>query len=91
MSRKVSLYVKDILQNMDDAAEFIHEITYGQFFTDKRTQYAVLRAVEIIGEAAKNVPDDIRVRYPEVPWKEMAGMRDKVVHRISGSIRKLSG
>jgi len=46
----------------------------------KKTINAVLRSIEIIGEAAKHVPDSMRGRYPEIPWKEMAGMRDKVTH-----------
>lgn len=43
-----------------------------------------MRAIEIVGEAAKNVPDTIRDKYPEVPWKEMAGMRDRVIHFYFG-------
>ncbi len=84
MSRNTSLYVKDILENMQDASEFIRGMSYEQFAADKRTVNAVLRSIEIIGEAAKNVPEEIRAKYPQVPWKEMAGMRDKVIHFYFG-------
>ena len=79
MSRDIALYVKDILQNMRDAEEFIQELSYDQFQSDKKTLNAVMRSVEVIGEAAKKVPDKIRTKYPSVPWKEMAGMRDKLI------------
>ena len=55
---------------------------------DKRTFNAVIRSLEVIGEAAKNVPDEIRAKYPLVPWKEMAGMRDKVIHFYFGVDRE---
>lgn len=84
MNRNVSLYVKDILQNMEDAEMFVRGFSYGQFAGDKRTFNAVVRSLEVIGEAAKNVPDEIRRQYPLVPWKEMAGMRDKVIHFYFG-------
>lgn len=80
MRRNVSLYLFDILQNMRDAEEFIRGMDYEQFKSDKKTLYAVLRSIEVIGEATKHVPDEIRARYPTVPWKEMAGMRDKLIH-----------
>lgn len=84
MSRNALLYIKDILENMQDAEEFIRGMSYEQFHADKRTLNAVLRSIEVIGEATKNVPEEIRTRYPKVPWKEMAGMRDKVIHFYIG-------
>lgn len=84
MKRNVTLYVRDILKNMQDAEEFIREMSFDQFAADKKTFNAVVRSVEVIGEAAKNVPDDVRSKYPVVPWKEMAGMRDKVIHFYFG-------
>jgi uncharacterized protein with HEPN domain len=88
MTRNISLYIKDILQNMEDAEEFIQGLSYGQFVADKRTFNAVVRSLEVIGEAAKNVSDEVRVKYPLVPWKEMAGMRDKVIHLYFGVDRE---
>jgi uncharacterized protein with HEPN domain len=46
----------------------------------RRPFFAVIRAIEIIGEAVKNIPDDVRKTYPEIPWRGMAGMRNKVIH-----------
>lgn len=80
MNRNVLIYVRDILENMQDAEEFIQGMSYEQFVADKKTANAVLRSIEVIGEATKNVPDNVRAQYPQVPWKEMAGMRDKVIH-----------
>lgn len=84
MSRNVSLYIRDILQNMSDAEEFIRGLSYERFATDKKTFNAVARAIEVIGEATKHVPADLRNKHPAVPWKEMAGMRDKVIHFYFG-------
>jgi len=88
MSRNISLYIKDILQNMRDAEEFTQGLSYEQFSADKKTFNAVVRAIEVIGEAAKHVPAEVRDRHPAVPWKEMAGMRDKVSHFYWGVDRE---
>jgi uncharacterized protein with HEPN domain len=71
MKRNVALYVRDILQNMGDAEDFIQGLTYDQFTSDKKTANAVIRCIEVIGEAAKHVPASVRSKYPAVPWKEM--------------------
>ena len=77
-------YVDDIIKAMDDALSFVRGITYDTFVKDRKTMYAVIRALEIIGEATKNIPYQIKARYPQIPWKEMAGMRDKVIHAYFG-------
>ncbi len=84
MKRKVSIYIKDIIENMDKAERFVDNKSYEEFVSDELTFYAVQRCIEIIGEAAKNVPEEIRKRYPEIPWKAMAGMRDKIIHFYFG-------
>jgi uncharacterized protein with HEPN domain len=69
---------------MQDAEGFVRGMTSEQFAADKRTLNAVLRSIEVIGEATKHIPEDIRLKYPDVSWKEMAGMRDKVIHFYFG-------
>ena len=89
MTRNVGLYVRDILQNMQDAEEFIYGLSYDQFAADKKTFNAAVRSIEVIGEAAKHVPAGVRQKYREVPWREMAGMRDKVSHFYFGVDREV--
>jgi len=70
MIRNISLYIKDILQNMRDAEEFIQGLSYGQFVADKRTFNAVVRSLEVIGEAAKNVPTKSVRKTPWFPGRK---------------------
>jgi len=77
-------YLEDIIGAMDDAMKFVEDIEYDDFVKDKKTIYAVTRAVEIIGEAVKKIPDSVKNHYPEMPWKDMAGMRDKLIHEYFG-------
>ena len=84
-SKRVYLdYLNDIADAAEKIAQFIKGMTYGQFVADAKTSYAVVRALEVIGEAAKQVPSSVRTQYPEVPWQEMSGMRDKLVHDYFG-------
>jgi uncharacterized protein with HEPN domain len=69
---------------MNKAAKFVEGMSYEEFVQDEKAVFAVIRAIEIIGEAVKNIPDDVRKAYPEVPWKGMAGMRNKVIHEYFG-------
>ncbi len=82
--REYRLYVKDILDAMEAIEKFVRDMEFHEFAQDDKTSSAVIRKFEIIGEAAKNIPESIRGRYPEIPWKEMAGMRDKLIHFYSG-------
>ncbi|MCD4810430.1 MAG: DUF86 domain-containing protein [Methanosarcinales archaeon] len=77
-------FVQDILDSINDVENFIDGMEFEDFIKDKKTIYSVVRAIEIIGEAAKNVPEQIRTKYPDVPWKQMAGMRDKLIHEYFG-------
>lgn len=84
MKREAGDFIEDIISAMDKALKFVEGMSYEEFVQDDKTVFAVVRAIEIIGEAVKNVPDDIKKKYPEVPWKGMAGMRDKVIHGYFG-------
>jgi uncharacterized protein with HEPN domain len=84
MKRKVKLFLSDIIENMKMAEDLTSGIEYQSFISDKPRHYAVLRCIEIIGEAAKHITEEIRLANPMIPWKEMAGMRDKVIHFYMG-------
>jgi len=77
-------YIEDIIGAMNDALSFVKDMEYDVFLRDKKTIYAINRALEIIGEATKNIPASVKNRYPQIPWKKMAGMRDKVIHEYFG-------
>ncbi|MDV3002461.1 MAG: hypothetical protein N5P05_004116 (plasmid) [Chroococcopsis gigantea SAG 12.99] len=74
-------YLKDILEATEAAIEFLADTDFETFQQDKKTIYAVTRAIQIIGEAVKKVPNEIKVQHTEVPWKDIAGMRDKITHQ----------
>lgn len=78
-------YLRDIIAMMDKIETFIAGLDFDQFVQDDKTYMAVVRAIEVIGEAAKNVPATVRKQYPKVPWKKMAGMRDKLIHAYFGT------
>ncbi len=77
-------FLQDILTSIVDIESFVDGFSYEQFAGDRKTLYAVVRSIEIIGEATKNLPEKLKAQYPEVPWKRMTGMRDKLVHGYFG-------
>ena len=79
-NRSPELFLEDILASIDRIEGYVSELTYEEFCVDRKTVDAVIRNLEIIGEAAKNVPVDMRAKHPEIPWSEMARVRDKVIH-----------
>jgi len=80
MKRNTKLYLKDILEYMERAEKHTENLKKKEFLHDSKTCDAVIRCIEVIGEATKNISDDIRIRYPLIPWRDMAGMRDKIIH-----------
>ena len=83
MLRKYAVYLKDISESIESIEDFVKGMTQEQFENDDKTSSAVIRKLEIIGEASKYIPEVIRNKYTEIPWKEMAGMRDKLIHAYS--------
>jgi uncharacterized protein with HEPN domain len=82
--RDSKLYLKDMLAALDAIVGFVAGMDLEAFQNDDKTSSAVLRKLEIIGEAAKQIPDELRLKHPGIPWKEMAGMRDKLIHSYFG-------
>lgn len=77
-------HLNDILDALLKSVEFVDGLTFEQFYADDKTAFAVVRALEIIGEATKQLPDSLRDGHPKVPWRDMAGMRDKLAHHYFG-------
>jgi len=77
-------YLQDILDSVKDIEEFIIGMNFEEFMKDRKTINAVVRCIEVIGEATKKIPKSLKDKYGEVPWKRMAGMRDKLVHEYFG-------
>ncbi|OAA24445.1 DUF86 domain-containing protein [Kosmotoga sp. DU53] len=82
--RTPSELIEDIIEAINRIMIYIDNLTYNEFLDDLKTQDAVVRNIEIIGEAAKMIPLHIRQKYSRIPWKEIAGTRDKLIHDYFG-------
>lgn len=80
--RDYRLSLQDIWESCQFIQEFVEDMDFDQFVHDEKTLSAVIQKFEIIGEASKNIPKFVREKYPQVPWKNMAGMRDRLIHAI---------
>lgn len=84
MKRDYKLFIKDIIDCMGKIEEFVGNMELKDFVKDDKTNSAVVRKLEIIGEATKNLPESLRRKYKELPWIEMSKMRDKIIHFYFG-------
>jgi uncharacterized protein with HEPN domain len=78
------VYLEHILDAISNAEQFVEGVTKEEFFENKEKQYAVLRALEIIGEAAKNLSRGLKAKNREIQWRDIVGMRDKLIHGYFG-------
>lgn len=83
-NREFRDYLNDIIEVIDDIQNFTENISFKDLENDKKTLYAVIRCLEILGEAVKKIPKNVKEKYPDIPWKDMAGMRDVLIHDYFG-------
>ncbi len=85
MSRRSDrLLLEDIYQAIERIEQYIENFAFQDFLKDIKTQDAVIRNLEVIGEAVKHLSSDVREAYPQVPWRAMAGLRDRLIHHYFG-------
>ena len=86
MSRDPRLYLDDIIEAIDVIADYMAGISRDEFFGTRLIQDAVIRRIEIIGEAARQLPAELTDRYPGIPWADIVGMRNRVIHGYYGVV-----
>ncbi len=84
MKKDVKIFLRHILESINRIEDFMKGVSREKFLKSNITQDAVIRRFEIIGEATKNIPRNFREKYPEIPWKRMAGLRDVLIHKYFG-------
>jgi uncharacterized protein with HEPN domain len=77
-------FIQDILKSIDEILTFTKNTGYDDFMKNSMMKYAIIRCLEVIGEAAKRIPAPVRNKYADVPWKDMIAMRNKVIHEYFG-------
>lgn len=82
--RNPDIYLQDILESIHQIESYLDGVKESDFYQNSEKQDAVLRRLEIIGEAVKNISPDIRDKYEDIPWRKIAGMRDIIIHEYFG-------
>ena len=84
MKKDPIIFIEHIIDSIKNIEQFMKNVKKEDFFKNKEKQSAVVRQIEIIGDAVKNLPEDFRNKHKDVPWKDIAGMRDKLMHHYFG-------
>jgi len=84
LNKSVKPYLLHILEECEFLINKSENLSYSEFIKDPTLMRAFVRSLEIIGEAAKNIDSDFKAKYPKIPWRSMAGMRDKLIHEYFG-------
>ena len=84
MTKDPLMFIRHMLASIERIEKFMKNVAKAQFLKNEEKQSAVMRQIEIIGEAVKNLPKSYTKKYPQVPWKDIAGMRDKLLHHYFG-------
>ncbi len=78
--RNWKLFLVDVLESIEKIENYTSEISFEEFIKDEKTKDAVVRNIEIIGEAVKHIPEEIKEKYNQIPWKKITGMRNRLIH-----------
>ena len=84
MKKEIRVYLEDVFESVGKIEEYTKGVVLEEFKSNTECQDAVMRRLEIIGEAVKNLPNDLKEKYPGTPWKQIAGMRDILIHEYAG-------
>jgi len=84
MKKEPIIFIEHIIENIEDIESFTKKVNKRDFLENKEKQNAIIRSLEIIGEAVKNISPEIKSKYPKTPWKEIAVTRDKISHHYFG-------
>jgi uncharacterized protein with HEPN domain len=79
VKRDFKLYLDDIIKYIDKAEQYTRNFTYEDFLKDGKTSDAVIRCIEVLGEASNKIPEDIKNKYP-IPWRDISNMRNRIIH-----------